>query len=63
MWYILHMNKRAQNTIEYLLLVVAMITVMIIFLAPNGKYQKGMQNTLNQVTTDAIAKANSEILF
>ena len=57
------MNNRGQNTVEYLMLVIAVVTVMIAFLAPNGKYQKAMQNAMNESTFKAIEKANAEIVF
>lgn len=63
MWYIQVMNNKGQNTIEYLLVVVALVAVMIPFMAPNGKFQKGIENAMNKTTADAISKANAEIIF
>jgi uncharacterized protein (UPF0333 family) len=57
------MNNNGQNTIEYLLLVVAVVTVMLVFLAPHGKFQKGIENAMNKTTAEAITKADAEITF
>ena len=57
------MNERGQNTIEYLLVVVALLAVMIPILAPNGVYQNSVNNALEQSTFGAINQANSQIVF
>lgn len=63
MWYIHIMNNRGQNTVEYLLLVVAIMAVMIAFMSPSGTYQNGLENAMNQATVGAINKINTEIKF
>lgn len=57
------MNERGQNTVEYLLVVVALMAVMIPFLAPSGVYRNAIQNAMYQSTIVAINQANSQIQF
>ena len=44
------MHKKAQSTVEYILLVAAVIAVAIIFLGPGGLFQSRLNTTLNQVS-------------
>ena len=46
-------NKRGQSTVEYILLVTAVIAVMIVFAAsPGGPLQTQLNSTLNMFTTE-----------
>ena len=45
-------NKRGQSTVEYILLVTAVVAVMILFAAsPQGPLQTQLNSTLNAFTT------------
>jgi len=45
--------KRGQSTVEYVLLVTAVVTVIIAFLvSPQSSFQNQMNTTLNAVTQD-----------
>lgn len=39
-------NNRGQNTIEYVLLIAAVLTVFIYFLAQGGKFQGAIKHSL-----------------
>ena len=43
-------NKRGQSTLEYIVLVTAVIAVMLVFLGPSGFFQKTVNSTLSDVT-------------
>jgi len=46
-------NKRGQSTVEYILLVTAVVAVMVIFATNNN--QGGFRNTLNSTLTQTTA--------
>ena len=61
-WYIYSMrNNRGQNAVEYVLLVVAVLTILIIFLSPHGKYKSAVENTLFSGTVNQIQGFSNEI--
>jgi Flp pilus assembly pilin Flp len=46
-------NKKGQSTVEYILLVTAVVAVMIVFVAgKNSPFQTQLNGTLNTVTQD-----------
>ena len=51
-------NKRGQSTLEYIILVTAVIAVLLVFLGPTGFFQKTFNVTLNQVTETMNMMAN-----
>ena len=56
-------NKRGQSTLEYILLVTGVITVLLVFLSPTGGFFQMFNKTLNQVTSSmanmAVRYSNS----
>ena len=52
-------NKRkAQSTLEYIILVAAIIAVIILFLKPGGIFQKALNQTLKTGTDGITNMAN-----
>jgi len=45
-------NKRGQSTVEYILLVTAVIVVIIVFVGQGGQFQSQLNSSLNSVTVD-----------
>ena len=44
-------NKRGQSTIEYIILVTAVIVVVLVFLmTPNSMFSKALNDTLNETS-------------
>ena len=43
-------NKRGQSTLEYIILVTAVIAVLLVFLGPSGVFQNVFNNTLSDVS-------------
>ena len=43
-------NKRGQSTLEYIILVTAVVAVLLVFLGPSGIFRSTYNTTLNQVT-------------
>ena len=56
-------NKSGQNTIEYILLVVAVLTVLIVFFGQGGTYHKAMENSLLNSTVLQLQHVKDEIKF
>ncbi len=56
------MGKRGQNTVEYVLLVVAVMLVMIPFLAPNGPFHTKVGKVGDSIV-NKIDEATSSINF
>ena len=52
---------KGQNAVEYVLLVVAVLTVLIIFLNPNAKYRASIEHNLFSGSIDQIKGLNKEI--
>ncbi|MBF0479874.1 MAG: class III signal peptide-containing protein [Candidatus Omnitrophica bacterium] len=48
-------QNKGQSTVEYIVLVTAVIAVIIVFLSKGGPFQK----TVNQTLTDAKSSMNS----
>ena len=42
-------NKRGQSTLEYIILVTAVIAVLLLFLGPTGFFQGAFKKTLGDV--------------
>jgi hypothetical protein len=57
------MNRKGQNAIEYILLVVAVLTVLIIFLLPQGQYKSAVENSLLNGAIKQMQHAKDEIKF
>ncbi len=57
------MNNKGQNVIEYILLVVAVLTVFILFLNPQGSYRQAIDKTVLNGTTTLIENLNNELQF
>lgn len=51
-------TKKAQSTVEYILLFAAVIAVAIIFLRPNGTFQGALESTLNSAANGMDVMAN-----
>ena len=51
-------NKKGQSTLEYIVLVTAVIAVLIIFLGPTGVFQNRVNQTLDQATNSMVNMAN-----
>ena len=43
-------NKRGQSTLEYIILVTAVVAVLLVFLGPNGVFRAGFTNALSSGT-------------
>ena len=43
-------NKRGQSTLEYIILVTAVVAVLLVFLGPTGIFRSSYNTTLNTVT-------------
>lgn len=43
-------NKRGQSTLEYIILVTAVVAVLLVFLGPTGFFQKTVNTTLTDVS-------------
>ena len=54
-------NKKGQSTVEYVLLVTAVIAVIIAFVT-GGSGKGGLQNQLCSTLNDAAADINAELL-
>ena len=56
-------NRKGQSTLEYIILVSAIIAIILIFLGPSGIFQKRLNATLDQVSngmsnmSDRISKS------
>ena len=47
------MNRKAQNLLEYAILMVGFLTVLIVFLAPSGIFRKRLTETLD-ITVNTV---------
>ena len=64
MCYIYNMKGiRGQSVVEYILLVVAVVTVLIVFLSPQGPYKKSLEKSFFNATINQIKKNTSQIKF
>ena len=53
------LTNRAQSTVEYILLVSAVIAVMVAFLVkPGGLFQARLNSTLDEVSNQMVSVAN-----
>ncbi len=43
-------NKKGQSTLEYIILVTAVVAVLLVFLGPSGVFRTSYNSTLNEVT-------------
>lgn len=43
-------NKRGQSTLEYIILVTAVVAVLLVFLGPSGFFQTTVNTTLKDVS-------------
>ena len=53
-------NKRGQSTLEYIILVTAVVAVLLVFLGPGGIFRNTFGNTLN-VVTDGMTNMSNRI--
>lgn len=44
-------NKKGQSTLEYIILVTAVIAILLVFLGPSGVFRKAYNSTLGDVTS------------
>ena len=51
-------DKKGQSTVEYLLLVAAIITVLILFLKPDGPFAKSYNDALTKGSSGMEQMAN-----
>lgn len=51
-------NKRGQATLEYFLVVVAVVAALLIFLGPNGAFGRKFTNTMDQVSNGVTDMGN-----
>ena len=56
-------GQKGQNTIEYLLLVVAVLAVLIIFLRPQGEYKKAVEHIALNSANEKLHHLSDEIKF
>jgi uncharacterized protein (UPF0333 family) len=61
MCYICYMRNKGQNTIEYILLVVAVLSVLIIFLKPQGRYHHAVENAVLNSTVRQMEALKDEL--
>ena len=54
-------NNKGQNAVEYVLLVVAVLTVLIVFLNPHGKYKSAVEHMLFSGTVNQIQGFSNQI--
>ena len=55
----MHLNKKGQSTVEYLLLVTAVLGVFIVLLVRNDSiFKQRVTNTFNIATSDMVDIAN-----
>ncbi|MDP8265181.1 MAG: class III signal peptide-containing protein [Candidatus Aceula lacicola] len=52
-------NKKGQSTLEYIILVTAIVAVMIIFLSPGGKLQTVVEDSYNTVADEVTDAAGA----
>lgn len=50
--------RKGQSTVEYMILVAAILAALLIFLRPNGVFQNAFNTTLNTGTTGMVDLAN-----
>jgi hypothetical protein len=53
-------NKKAQNVVEYVLLVAAVLVICIYFLGPGGPMSQSVNSSLNSIVNQ-INNINSQI--
>ena len=51
-------KRKGQSTVEYIILVAAVIAALIVFLAPNGPFKNAFSNTLSTGTNGMDDMAN-----
>ena len=51
-------KRKGQSTVEYIILVAAIIAALILFLNQNGPFQKAYNETLNRGTDGMLDMAN-----
>ena len=51
-------KKKGQSTVEYIILVAAVIAALIVFLSPNGPFKSAFGNTLATGTNGMTDMAN-----
>ena len=53
-----HKKKKGQSTVEYIILVAAVLAALIVFLGPNGPFKKAFNATIAQGTNGMQDMAN-----
>ena len=51
-------NKKGQSTLEYIVLVTAVIAILLVFLGPNGIFRSRLNDTLDIATNSMVNMAN-----
>jgi len=51
-------KKKGQSTVEYVVLVTAVIAIILVFLAPNGPFRIAYNSTLHAATNGMTEMAN-----
>ena len=54
----LRKKKKGQSTVEYIILVAAVLAVIIVFLKPNGVFSTALNDTLKTGTNGMLDMAN-----
>ena len=51
-------NNKGQSTLEYIILVTAVVAVLLVFLGPSGIFRTTYNTTLDQVTNSMTSMSN-----
>ena len=51
-------KKKGQSTLEYIILVAGVVAVIIVFLRPNGQFNRQFNQTLSNATDGMVDMAN-----
>ena len=51
-------NKKGQSTLEYIILVTAVVAIILVFLGPTGIFQNRLNATLSSATDGMVDMGN-----
>ena len=51
-------RKKGQSTLEYIIMFTGVITILIVFLAPNGPFRASLNKTFNQAINGMEVMSN-----